>query len=354
MLGRGSPLWFSAAGEVATAAGKLYHRELLEDVGERLRNLGDGQGAGGPEVAATACCAFQLYFHGLYALAGSLLDRIERIDAEVRDRDPAIRARIQQARSSRAMYAGDAGEYLEMETAAVESFEQAGDVRSATMQRGYAGYACLEMGAWAEAEQQLRAALEGGERLGLPNVVASAKHNLGRAIAHLGRFDEARRMEQQAIAEFGAQGDKRLEAGSHLYMGEILLALGDIGAAELELELALVNIPPPLLPQALALRAQVLLADDRAPEALQTIERALVRMAEVGSVEEGEALIRLSLAEALYATGRRDEARHAVAQARDRVMERADKIRDPARRRCFLDSVPENARTLALARALGA
>jgi hypothetical protein len=63
------------------------------------------------------------------------------------------------------------------------------------------------------------------------------------------------------------------------------------------------------------------------------------------------AFVRLAHAEALHATGARDAAHRAIAGARTRLVSVADRIADPAYRRSFLDSVPENARTLALAQA---
>jgi hypothetical protein len=63
------------------------------------------------------------------------------------------------------------------------------------------------------------------------------------------------------------------------------------------------------------------------------------------------AFVRLAHAEALHATGAHDAARHAIAEARDRLLRIADRIAGPAYRKSFLENVPENARTLALARA---
>jgi hypothetical protein len=61
------------------------------------------------------------------------------------------------------------------------------------------------------------------------------------------------------------------------------------------------------------------------------------------------AFVRLAHAEALYATGAHDAARRAIAEARAQLLRIADRIDNPAYRQSFLDSVPENARTLALA-----
>ena len=46
-----------------------------------------------------------------------------------------------------------------------------------------------------------------------------------------------------------------------------------------------------------------------------------------------------------------ERARVAIAGARDRLLRIAERITDPALRRSFLESVPENARTLRLSRA---
>ena len=63
------------------------------------------------------------------------------------------------------------------------------------------------------------------------------------------------------------------------------------------------------------------------------------------------AFVRLAHAEALEATGAHAAARRAIADARTRLYTIADKIADPAYKTSFLQNVPENARTLALAHA---
>jgi hypothetical protein len=61
--------------------------------------------------------------------------------------------------------------------------------------------------------------------------------------------------------------------------------------------------------------------------------------------------VRLAHAEALHATGARDAAARAIADARARLLAIAGRIAAPDYRASFLEAVPENARTLALARA---
>ena len=64
--------------------------------------------------------------------------------------------------------------------------------------------------------------------------------------------------------------------------------------------------------------------------------------------------MRLAWAEALEAGGDHAQARAVVAAEATKIAERAGRIRDPALRRAFLERVPENARTLELARRWGA
>lgn len=70
----------------------------------------------------------------------------------------------------------------------------------------------------------------------------------------------------------------------------------------------------------------------------------------LGGLEVGEALVRLVHAEALGASGDHDAALKAITDAATRLLARADKL-EGAMREGFLARVPENARTLALARA---
>src|SRR5262249_53434870 len=109
--------------------------------------------------------------------------------------DPAMLASIYQARGIRAMFWGDVGAFLGFMTAAAEQFELAGDLRSAGTQRANQAYAYIELGAYAAAEQALRTVLATAERMGLKDLVAGARHNLGIALARLGALDEARTVE---------------------------------------------------------------------------------------------------------------------------------------------------------------
>jgi hypothetical protein len=63
------------------------------------------------------------------------------------------------------------------------------------------------------------------------------------------------------------------------------------------------------------------------------------------------AFVRLVHAEALHATGAHDAARSAIGDARARLLAIAERIGHPDYKQSFLENIPENVRTLALARA---
>ena len=211
------------------------------------------------------------------------------------------------------------------------------------------------MGRYDAAARELREALVTAERLGLPSVSAYAKHTLGYAAARLGAFAEAVAVETEAVAAFAAIGDHRLSSGARGYLAAILALSGDLEAAEHEATetLAGLGIVPPIRAWTLAARADIRLRRGDVAAAVRDAEAAHGVLVDLGGIEEGEALVRLAHGEALLAAGRDEEAAQALGEARRRLLERAAQIGDAATREGFLQAVPENARTLALADELG-
>jgi hypothetical protein len=136
-------------------------------------------------------------------------------------------------------------------------------------------------------------------------------------------------------------------------LAEVLRRSGDLEGAEREIEVARAMAMPLDQPGMLATLAALRLAQGRPADALAAAEDAMARCAAMGG---GcglfrSAAVRLVHAEALHATGDHDAAGRAIADARARLLAIADKIPDPAYKASFLEHVPENARTLALAAA---
>ncbi len=345
-----SDAWYGAAAELALSAGRLGAHEELLGLMAKLEPHGLDEGCSPSCLIAWARTSGQLLLAGKREAAARGFAHVDRV-AHAFSSEPALAARVSLTRAMRSLIEGDAGAYRDHTSDAADGFQRAGDLRSACMQRVSVGYASLGLGDHDDAESKLRDALASAQRMGLANVVAYSKNNLGLTLAHKGQIDDARRMETEAIASFAAQGDGRLEHSSRVYLAQILRLAGDLVSAEREARAAIefFRVATPLRAFALAVLAEVLLAANRATDALDAATEARGLLQELGHLEEGEALVRLVHAEALSATGDRDRAKAAIEEARRELLGRAEKIKDESRRRSFLERVPENARTMKLA-----
>ncbi|HVR05630.1 MAG TPA: hypothetical protein VMS02_06275, partial [Solirubrobacteraceae bacterium] len=170
--------------------------------------------------------------------------------------------------------------------------------------------------------------------------------------ADRGALDEARGLAIQLSESCRAHHDRLGEGRGRWVLAEVLRRMGDLEAAEREIQVALAMAVPLEHPGVLATLSALRLAQGRAAAALTAAEDATSRHTALGGCGLfREASVRLVHAESLHATGARDAARHAIAGARARLIAIAGKIPDPAYHASFLENVPENARTLALAAA---
>jgi tetratricopeptide (TPR) repeat protein len=206
------------------------------------------------------------------------------------------------------------------------------------------------LGAFAEARRVLEEAEAADETAG----VSSSLRRFGLAwmAADRGALDEARALATE-LSEHGRAHHVALDEGRGRWvLAEVLRRMGDLEGAEREIQPALGMVVPLEQPGVLATLAALRLAQGRAAEALAIAEDAVARCEEMGGCGAFRgAFVRLTRAEALHATGAHDAARRAIEEARARLLASADRIAEAAYRRSFLDDVPENARTLALARA---
>jgi tetratricopeptide (TPR) repeat protein len=346
-------LWHTAVGEAALACARLGKPERIMPLVGALLAIKVSADTSDAHAIACAQTAGVLLFTGHPDLAGALFEHIDAIERAARRPDPAVLAWISRARATRLLFAGDPSAFLRLMEQTAALFEQAGDLRSACTQRVNVGYAYMQVGAYREAEGALREAIIAAERMGLAMATASAKHNLGLAVARQGRVAEGVEVERQALAASITQGDRRLEGGSRTYLAAMLALSGDLEEAVVEARTAaeVSRASPPARAYALATLAHVSFLRGEAAEGAARAAEAMELLESMGGeMEEGESLVRLVHAEALDASGDREAAGWAIGAARSRLLERAQRISDPAWRESFLRSVPENMRTLALAR----
>ncbi len=344
----GSEAWCLAAGEVAAACGKLADRAALVDVAEALLAQPPSASAS-TRIVAIARTATQLSLMGQADVVDRLLARLATGKAAT---DPAVAGWVLEARAVSAGSGGDPGGRVRLADAAAESFEAAGDLRNACLQRVSVGYAYNEIGSYGEAERALRGALAVAERLGLDNAAGTAHAQLGRTLGRQGALPAAREELGRAIEALRTQKNARLAAVATRYLADVLARQGDLEGAEREARAAAEALSgaPAMVGDALAMLADVQRRRGNSTEALATAERAMASLEAAGKTVIGEAAIRLSHAEALDAVGEHDKARAALATARDRVLSRAKTLTDPDLRSAFLERVTEHARTLELAR----
>ena len=351
-LAPGSEPWWLAAAEAVLAAGARGDASRVVALADEMMRLLGSVRAGASSIGTLTATATFLMHTGRRELLARLLAWCEPLVAGVASEPPAVAARLHQMTGLRAVLDGDPAAYLRACEAAAERFAAAGDMRNSLAQRVNAAFAKIELGAYAHAEADLRAAITGAERMGLNHVVLAARESLGAVLAKRGHEAEARAMMLEVLKESVSEGDRRFEAGARTQLSRILLASGDLVGAVREakgaIELTLPDAPGRAFALGALARAQ--LAHGRPLAALEAAEQAMELLEALGGIEEGETLVRLVFAEAKRETGDAEGARAAIAAARDRLLARARRVDDLAFRQSFLRDVPENAHTLQLAR----
>jgi eukaryotic-like serine/threonine-protein kinase len=203
------------------------------------------------------------------------------------------------------------------------------------------------LGANARAEQTLRGIPAADE-----SMAATRRFCLAWLLADRGDFAEARDLATRLAETSQARRSRGEEGRARWVLAEVLRRSGEPEAAERELDAARELAGGIDQPGVLATLAALRLAAGRAEEARDLAADAVARATAIGGCGMFRgAFVRLVHAEALHATGALDAARAAIADARARLHAIAGRTEDPAYRQSFLDAVPENARTLALARA---
>jgi tetratricopeptide (TPR) repeat protein len=240
--------------------------------------------------------------------------------------------------------------------AARASYEEANYRRLVSLTQVFAGMSCSVLGALERAEKELSGTL--GEDLGLSTALRD--FFLTHVLADRGALDEAsasatRMIESGRAAPTPFEG-RVLEGRGRWALADILLCRGHLDAALFEALAAseLLGLLPVERAGVLATRAAVWLAQGRVEDALSSAREAADRYrGEMSFVSFVRApFVRRVLAEALLAAGDRSAACVTIAEARDHLRAVAGRILDPGYKRSFLENVPENVRTLSLARTL--
>ncbi|HZF49932.1 MAG TPA: AAA family ATPase, partial [Polyangiaceae bacterium] len=347
----GSTYWAAA---MLVKLGYALHREQPAEVREMVGTLLeiDPEPAAVGSFAQVLCVAILvLNLHADFALAAAAMRRSDAIVERIATEDPIARGWNDYTHAFHDPWANeDPWAGLVHAQRGYESLKEASHKLGVLAIQIFIGMNAWFLGDLPRAERELRATLVVDKELGfLPPL---RTYFFAEILTDQGRFEEARRVAAD-LAEAGrALRMTPLEARGRAALASVLLRQGDLDAAEREALASLDLLAALRLEQtaAAAVLAAIRLAKGRVDEALTGAREAMAACESLGTFGFRGSLVRLVFAEALWAAGDRDGARAAIASARDRLKSRAAAIGDPALSRSFLEGVPENARTLDLAR----
>jgi eukaryotic-like serine/threonine-protein kinase len=345
----GSVPWAQAI--IAYNAGMLRAgriEELLASIA-RLHDVTPTPDAAGATSLALFLGVMFLDMLGQVRQGTALAESLLRIVRARGDQEPLARRYWHTAVADRAAYVYDDPWTALQHTAALHDlFDAIGGERAFVSAQLLRGMNQWYLGALAPAAQALEAIPIADTSLGTGS--SRRRLMLSWLYADLGALARARALATQ-LAESGRAHHNRLEEGRGCWvLAEVLRRDGDLNGADREIQIALARVVPLEQPGVRATLVALRLAQGRAEDALAAAEDAMARCEAMGGcgLFRG-AFVRLAHAEALHATGAHDAAARAVADARARLFAIADKITDPDYKASFLERVPENARTLALA-----
>ncbi len=347
-LPRGSAAWYEALGLAIIACGQRGMTDRVSALGrEAFVQIPDGPRAASAQVCSLCRGAAMLVLAGKH-------EAVDALAAQIGDATPDLAALDRTAAGWAACVFGVRAHLdglLEMAVQvvgeSVRAFVDAGDRRSECLARSNLAYLWAEIGQPGNGIEEGEKAHASAARMGLPNALAYADHNLGWALCAAGRFDEAAEVETRAAALSGSHGDARIEGGSRAYLALIEARRGRLAEAEAEARrsVELLEAYGTTRAFATAVLARVLYAGGRVADALAAAREADAQRRAFGRLDEGDVILDGVLADALGATGAAAEAAAVLAGARERLELRASSIFDPALQEAYR-AREDNARIL--------
>jgi tetratricopeptide (TPR) repeat protein len=256
-----------------------------------------------------------------------------------------LHVRAQWARSAE----HDPWRALALDRASVERFALVGDRCYLPHAHVHVGFDYALLGAYERAEAEIRAGLVGAQEGSLPSLMGHYFQAF--LLLERGALDGALDTARFVVEEADQRAERVTSLQARLLVAEVLIRRRELEAAERgisSLEAEMQRLPASHA-WYLTTKASLRLAQGKSDEALSLANRALEAREAPGArhLPSHHALL-LVRAEALLAAGRREEAHHALAAARDDLMARAGRIGDLDLQESFLERRPLHARTLLL------
>lgn len=354
LLDPSNDLWPRAIEEAVRALARLGSAEEASTLSRKLVDFGRAAPRSAPVNVLFCRVALAVVALGDSSVARDLIELAEAAARQAPRRDALLDAHLAHARAVVALHGRlHFDQYASALQQTIAAFGVIGDLRGVSAQSVNLGYILTGMGALQASVQTLKMAVETAEPRGLHHILAAARHNLGHALALTGSHDLGLELEQQSVAAFERQADRRLEGASRAYCARILTMMGRLEEAENEARIALSMLDP--FPStragANATLAHVLAQKGRFHEVLSLLEAPSASPG--ASMVEDDGTASVSLATALLGTGRHQDARGVIASACTLVAARAATIADRSMREGYLLHAPRAAELSRLASRMG-
>jgi len=354
-LNAGEPLWCRLLGHMIGGGGLAGRHEEVAGLGRLL--LGTPAPETGYPAAYLEAIAFLCYaatWFGDRAQTSALFERMVEVGAKVQAPEAQVRGWVCLAKNF-FHYLLEAHPWQALAAAqeGTAAFLEAGAEGTAINARALSGQALAALGDLPAALVQLRQALESARRIeqGLP--LSVARTHLAATLA--GGSTPAQWEEAQAVAQEEVAHDMGLllhMGWAHNTLARVAANRGELAEAEAQARKSceqLMPFPPYRLFPRITL-VKVLHTQGRVAEAREVAALGVRELEAVGGAGAASVGLHLGLAEACFAEGDVPAGEAALRRALQCVRERVYDIPDEAARQRFLRQVPENARTVELAR----
>jgi tetratricopeptide (TPR) repeat protein len=347
-----SDAYYAAASCLALGQALRPSPDALARLVADMRSTWDIEQATPEQARALSRFFWACVYGGVLGEIDDLADCMDRLPDAIYKSYPDLAGEIDTNRALRARTAGETGAALELWQRAITTLDSAGEAMMALRTRIEHVRDLIEVGAHELVDERLNECLAQSDRMKSPRAKLAATHYLG--AARLARGDAHGALEVAMVGLRGSSAEFIEQTRCQYALAQAHLELGhvDLCREAVETVLRLCSHHPAVRLNALAVLTRLWLNNGRVHEAFAVARevRALLdahprRWGTWG----GEAFKLLVWPEALIAVGRIEEGQAGLAAARDRLLERAGRIADPALRASFLGRVPSHVRTLKLA-----
>ncbi|WNG45682.1 protein kinase [Archangium minus] len=352
-LKAGSPLWCRLMAGLLLASLHEGQHETGGGLIELLLSTTPEPAALSAYVEAVALLALPMSWFGEREKMERLLGRLLEVGAGVMEHDALTRGWVAFAKSYFLhLTEPHPWQAFQVSEQGMKDFREIGSERNALLLQCYSGLALASLGDVPTAVEGMRAALRTARHTEQHTAEAFILHYLALVLASSQeptKWDEARPL----LQEYMGEDPQSFRWSSGLAMlAKLDAAGGALPEAEARARKACALLAPFLiyLLLARAILSSILLARGNAAEAREVAELGVRELERTGNMGAYAVSLRLALAEACFALGDEAAGEAALREALGCMHARAHDIPEPLARERFLHQVPENARTLALAR----